>query len=86
MTSEELADEVEAFIVHAVTRVEGTGDEQYSDGDTQAFENKELDQIFTDAEEELIDIVNYCVMLGIRLRRLQVKIAKDLKEVADGSS
>jgi hypothetical protein len=86
MTSEELADKVEQFIVHAVTRVKGTGDKQYSDGDTQQFENKELDQIFTDAEEELIDIVNYCVMLDIRLRRLHEKIANDLKEIANGTT
>lgn len=86
MTSEELADEVEKFIVHAVTRVRGTGDDQYSKGDTQQFEGMNLDELFKWAEEELVDTVNYSVMLSIRLRRLQNEIATTIKEVADGTA
>jgi hypothetical protein len=86
VTSEELADEVEAFIVHAVTRVRGTGDEQYSQGDTQKFEGMNLDELFLWAEEELVDTVNYAVMLAIRLRRLQQEIAMTIKEAANGTT
>jgi hypothetical protein len=86
MTSEELADEVEAFIVHAVTRVRGTGDDQYSQGASQKFEGMNLDELFVWAEEELVDTVNYSVMLSIRLRRLQKQIATTIKEVANGTA
>jgi hypothetical protein len=86
MTSEELADEVEAFIVHAVTRVRGTGDDQYSKGGEQGFEGMNLDELFVWAEEELVDTVNYSVMLSIRLRRLQQQIATTIKEVANGTA
>ena len=85
MTSEELAQRVEEFIVEAVTRVKGTGDEQYSKGDTQQFEEMNLDELFTWAREELYDTVNYSVMLAIRLERLQEYIAKTIKEVADAA-
>lgn len=84
MTSEELADFVEGFIVQAVTRVKGTGDDQYSDGDVQKFETKEIDDIFQDAQEELYDVVNYAIMLSLRLDQLQKDIAASLEEVANG--
>lgn len=85
MTSEELADQVEEFIVHAITRVKGTGDDQYSKGDTQNFEGLEVDELFKWAEEELADIVNYSVMLAIRLRRIQADLAEAIKEVASAA-
>lgn len=83
MTTDELAQEVESFIVHAVTRVREPG-EQYSHGDTQNFETLEIDKVFEWAEEELIDIVNYAVMLTIRLRRLRAEIAETIEGVAHG--
>lgn len=83
MTSDELAEEVERFVVHAVTRVKGTGDTQYSKGDEQQFEGMVLDELFKWAEEELVDTVNYSVMLAIRLRRLQSEMATAIKEVAN---
>lgn len=86
MTTDELVEQVEQFIVHSLTRVKGTGDEQYSDGDTQQFERMELDELFVWAEEELADIVNYSVMLAIRLRRLREDIADKIKEAADAAS
>ena len=80
MTSEELGEYVEAFIVESVTRVQGTGDDQYSSGDTQAFEGKDLAKVFRDAQEELFDVVNYAVMLSIKLTRLQ----RELEDKLDG--
>jgi len=85
MTSEELADEVEKFVVHALTRVRGTGDDQYSQGDTQQFEEMNVDELFQWAEEELADIVNYSVMLAIRLRRVQADLSEAIKEVANAA-
>lgn len=82
MTTEELADAVEDFIVQAITRVKGVGDDQYSQGDTQKFEGMDIDELFIWAKEELYDVVNYSVMLGIRLDRLQAEIATTIKEVA----
>ncbi len=84
MTSDELADFVEGFIVQAVTRVKGTGDDQYSDGHVQKFETKDVDDIFQDAQEELYDVVNYAIMLSLRLDQLQKDIAASLEEVANG--
>ena len=81
---QDLADFVEGFIVQAVTRVKGTGDDQYSDGDVQKFETKDVDDIFQDAQEELYDVVNYAIMLSLRLDQLQKDIAASLEEVANG--
>lgn len=86
MTSEELADKVEDFIVQAVTRVKGTGDDQYSEGDTQQFERMNVDELFVWAKEELYDTVNYSIMLSIRLDRIQEEIATTLKEVTTNGS
>lgn len=86
MTSEELAVEIEAFVIHAITRVRGTGDDQYSEGDVQNFEGLNLDDLFLWAEEELVDTVNYSVMLAIRLRRLQKEIAKVIAGVTVATS
>jgi hypothetical protein len=85
MTSEELADQVEEFIVAAVTRVRGTGDDQYAQGDQQNFESMELDELFEWAREELYDTVNYAVMLAIRLNRLHAEVANTIKEVANAA-
>lgn len=85
MTTEELAEAVEDFIVQAITRVKGTGDDQYSEGETQQFEHMDIDELFEWAKEELYDTVNYAVMLGIRLDRLRTEIATTIKEVANGN-
>jgi len=75
LTSEELAEHVEAFIVAAVTRVRGPGDDQYSNGDRQAFEGRTLDEQFDELRDELYDVANYAVMLNIKVERLQQEIA-----------
>lgn len=85
MTSDELADRVGNFIVEAVTRVTGTGHEQYDKEGTQNFEVMDLDQLFEWAREELYDIVNYSVMLSIRLDRLQGELATTIKEAANAA-
>lgn len=83
MTSDELANAVEKFIVEAVTRVKGTGDDQYGGGDEQHFESMDLDALFEWTREELYDVVNYSVMLAIRLDRLQAEVATTIKEAAN---
>ena len=44
------------------------------------------DDLFLWAEEELVDTVNYSVMLAIRLRRLQKEIAKVIAGVTVATS
>jgi len=69
MTSQQLADYVSDFIIHCTTRVNGVGEEQYSEGTHQKFEAMAIDDLFEWAEEEVQDIAVYAAMLHIRLRR-----------------
>lgn len=71
MTSQELANEVQAFVDECMARVNGVGKEQYSFGGTQKFEIMPLDSLFEYAEEELRDMAVYACMNHIRLRRLR---------------
>lgn len=73
MTSEELAEEVAATINRCATRIQGVGDQQYSEGGRQKFEYMELSELLTWALEEVDDAVVYAAMLGIRLRRLKAQ-------------
>jgi hypothetical protein len=76
MTSDDLADEVEAAIRRCRSRVLGVGDEQYSDGDTQKFENMPILELIDWTLEELDDVIVYAVMLGIRFQRFRDKWAE----------
>lgn len=71
MSSDDLADFCKEFILEAMGRVTGVGDKQYSNVGFQKFEGMELDQLLEYAEEEILDIPNYCAMLFIRIRRLR---------------
>lgn len=73
MTSEELAEEVEATVRRCRNRVLGVGDQQYSEGDAQKFERMPVDELMTWTLEELDDAVVYAVMLGIRIRRMRAQ-------------
>lgn len=70
MKSSELAQEVRNFAEFCATRIEGVGDEQYSEGDKQRFESYSPEKLLSMIDEELADIVNYSVMTRIRLRTL----------------
>lgn len=80
MTSEELADEVEATIRFCREGITGVGHEQYAielDGvELQHFETLPLESLIQYAREEARDLVNYGVMLDIRLRALQEALHK----------
>lgn len=75
MTSDDLADEVEAAIQRCRVRVLGVGDQQYSEGDQQKFERMPVADLFEWTLEELDDVIVYAVMLGVRVRRLAKLIA-----------
>lgn len=74
MSSEELAEFTGEFLVEAVARIKGTGNEQYSMDGFQRFEGRELDEVLVDIEEEALDIGNYAAMLFIRIRRLRLAL------------
>lgn len=70
MTSEELAQHVEDAISRCRGRVLGIGNEQYSEGDKQKFENMSPTELLEWALEEADDLVVYGVMTGIRIRQI----------------
>jgi hypothetical protein len=71
MSSQDLADFCQEFILECVGRVKGVGNDQYNRQGFQRFEERELDQVLEDIEEEILDIPNYLAMLFIRVRRLR---------------
>lgn len=71
MSSDDLAEFSQEFILECMGRIKGVGDSQYSQGGFQKFEAMELDDLLEYAEEEILDIPNYCAMLFIRIRRLR---------------
>lgn len=70
MSSEDLAQYVADAVVDAAGRIKGVGNQQYSEGSYQKFEGMPLIDLFEMADEELLDLVNYAIMLRIRLIRL----------------
>lgn len=70
MTSEELANEVEAVIRSVRERILGTGREQYDTGDVQKIELKERDQLLRETLEELDDAIVYLAHLRARISKL----------------
>lgn len=73
-----------AFTLWAGARIAGVGAEQYDDGEKgQRFEGMAFERIATGLSEELADIVNYAVMLDIKMQRL-VNQERTLSERADG--
>lgn len=70
MSSEDLAEEVANTVVDAAARIKGVGHEQYSEPGYQKFEAMPLMDVFEYADEELLDLINYIVMLRIRLIRM----------------
>lgn len=71
MSSEELAEESAQFIAACVTRIRGVGNEQYDMQGHQKFEELDLDELLDYTLEEIQDIANYAVFLGIRVKRIQ---------------
>lgn len=70
MSSEELAGAVADVVVDATARIKGVGNAQYSEPGFQKFEAMPLMELFEYADEELLDLINYIVMLRIRLIRI----------------
>jgi hypothetical protein len=80
MNPQELADEVAAVVKRAQDRVGpgSIGAQQYHvEGQPQTFERMELDALLEYAIEETLDLINYGVMLTIRLDRMRESL-KDL--------
>ena len=70
MTSEELADQVTACVESLRSRIIGTGNDQYSNGNEQSIELKSGAQIVKETIEEIDDSLVYLVHLRARLARL----------------
>jgi len=65
----------ESFIARARQRME-RGAEEYGN---QSF-GADPDELVNEIEEELLDVVNWATILGIRLRRLEGRIEARLME------
>lgn len=71
MTSEELAEQVTACVESLRSRIIGTGDAQYSNGNEQSIELKSGAQIVKETIEEVDDAIVYLAHLRARLARLK---------------
>jgi len=67
----QVSDQVaEQIIADAQSRILGVGAEQYAEGDQQKFETMALAELVEYAREETLDLINYGVMLTLRIERL----------------
>jgi hypothetical protein len=80
MTSEQLAAEVARVVGDAQSRILGVGAEQYTEAEGQKFERMAIPDLLEYVREETLDLVNYGVMLTIRIERLQVAIAEATRD------
>jgi hypothetical protein len=71
MTSEELASVIGQTIESVKHRILNVGDQQYSFGDKQKIETKTINEVFTDALEEVDDLLVYISVIRIRLDQLR---------------
>lgn len=71
MTSEELSNQVTACVESLRSRIIGTGDAQYSNGNEQSIELKSGAQIVKETIEEVDDAIVYLAHLRARLARLK---------------
>jgi hypothetical protein len=77
MRSIELSERVKATVEEAQSRIMGVGREQYEDEDTkQRFESYTLTEMLTGMREEVIDTINYCVMMDELLQRRLAQLAE----------
>lgn len=76
LSSAQLAEEVAEAITRATSRVTGVGHDQYAEQGRQGFETMKLDDLIEYQLEELDDVINYSVMLQIRLRRTLAELRK----------
>jgi hypothetical protein len=67
MTSEEYADRIQIITDRVKSRVLIQGDQVYSLGNVQRFEEKDTNQIVQDALEEIEDLIAYACQLHIKL-------------------
>lgn len=70
MSSQDLAESVVEYMKEATARIHGVGNDQYSQPSHQKFEELDIHEMFNYADEELLDLMNYLVMLRIRLFRI----------------
>lgn len=76
MTSAQLAEEVASAVTRATSRVVGTGRSQYEFVDHQKFEVMDLADLIEYTLEEADDLINYSVMVQIRMRRLRDELRR----------
>lgn len=70
MTSEELANQVSECVESLRSRILGTGNDQYSNGNEQSIEKKSGSLIVKETIEEIDDAIVYLAHLRARLSRL----------------
>lgn len=71
MSVEDLADWTQAFNEESIGRIRGTGASQYGKDGYQKIEEKDIDNVLTDMQEEVIDFSNYCAAFYLRIQRMK---------------
>jgi hypothetical protein len=82
MTTEELSKHVASIVVACQARVCGTGARQYSDADGQLFEKMSPEQLLLETRDEAYDIINYGVMLVLRIEQIRERMLTRVKAAA----
>jgi hypothetical protein len=75
MKSSELASEVQRVVTDAQSRILGIGADQYERDGRQKFEDMPMDELIEYVREEALDLVNYGVMVTLRIERLAEAVA-----------
>jgi adenine deaminase len=77
MRPEKLREEVEKTVKQAQARITSDGAKYYDpEKETYRFEHMTLDQLLQYAQEEVLDEINYGVMINIRLGTLRDYLAR----------
>ena len=73
----------EGVIEAAQERILGVGAEQYTEGDKQRFETMPLPELVEYCREEALDLINYGVMLTLRIETLADAVESATERMQD---
>lgn len=74
LTIKELEDHASDFYKFTLSRLTGVGAEQYHNGAYWKFEEMSVEELVEYAEEEVMDLGNYAMMLYVRIQRIRAAL------------
>ena len=75
MTNREFNDAVADIVLQCQHRNNKFATDHTCWAGPQTFEGKSVDEVFDDALEEVLDLVNYSVQLALKIKTIQRKLA-----------